>query len=467
MSTKTETPEFDNSFFPSISPHTDGSQIEELLEDSIVSSEKTSDAPMQDFHQIDSINIFDFDGTLFASPQPNPRLWENALIGLLKNDQLYKGWYQSKKSLDFEEHVKSRVWNNWWNEKVVDLVRNSMAHPNSLTILLTGRKYSEFHEVIAEMTSRKGLTFDVMGFKPDQDILDWSLYYNPAIIGKVGRTKYEEFTSMKTVVGIPITTKNFKVRFIEDLLSHHPSTKLIVMWEDRKNHVKAFQSLLNELKCQEKILQGKVNHVILKMRYLDMNRERRIVNEIIEDHNKNSSIWDTKIELVRRIKYAGIYFDYEVIQSLRRHFSPPNYFMHNQNGYRVNYQWKYENPHLFIQRWPLSQNVSRHCSSSKRFYVVMKVVAKGMFKNSVYCLKVMIQDQDDVSRDEASRCLLFDQSSPTFIMLAFDQRIMDGFPNRPENIEPYCWTHISEEQQICIRGFVNSNYLTDYRDQSF
>src|SRR4051794_30270738 len=49
------------------------------------------------------INIFDFDGTLFSSPEPNPAIWENRLIGYLRDENIiFKGWYQDKRSLSFE-----------------------------------------------------------------------------------------------------------------------------------------------------------------------------------------------------------------------------------------------------------------------------------------------------------------------------------------------------------------------------
>ncbi|CAG8584917.1 13732_t:CDS:1 [Acaulospora colombiana] len=419
---------------------------------------------------IDVINIFDFDGTLFASPHPNPKLWKSSFIGLLKNNKLYKGWYQSKRSLDFGEEARSQAWNSWWNEKVVDLVRKSMERSTSLTVLLTGRQYSEFHEIITDMTSKKGLVFDIMGFKPDQNVLHWNLYYNSAIIKKVGREKYERLSSTNTIIKKPVTTKNFKISFIEDLISHHPSSKSIFMWDDREHHVQAFRSLLNDLRGQGKIRKGGVDHVTLKMRYFDRVKEREIVTDIIESHNKNwacgtlSNYYLPQIELIREVEYVGIYFDYQAIRFLRRHFSPPNRYFHNRRGRQMNHRWNFDEPYLFVRRRPISQEILGCCSSNRKHYVVMKVVAKGMFRNCVYCLKVVNQDSNDSGKSGIPHNSIFNHFNTTFIMLAFDQSTVDGFPDRPEDIEPSRWIPISDDQQVVVRGFIGKSFLTNYRE---
>lgn len=35
--------------------------------------------------------VFDFDGTLFRSPEPNPRLWQGTFIGKLRETPSNKG----------------------------------------------------------------------------------------------------------------------------------------------------------------------------------------------------------------------------------------------------------------------------------------------------------------------------------------------------------------------------------------
>ncbi|CAG8850639.1 44260_t:CDS:1, partial [Gigaspora margarita] len=265
---------------------------------------------------ITRINIFDFDGTLFASPQPNRELWEDPLFGYLKADaMIFKGWYQHRKSLSFDESVRRRRWKGWWNNELVDLVRESAKHPNSLTVLLTGRGYSEFHHIITDMVERKDLEFDVMGLKPDQNTIKWNLCYKSSIIQKVGDMKYEELirneTSLVKVdmmenserleeqsnlnssshqklksINTRVTTKEFKLMFINELLKHHPSVKSIRLWDDRTHHVKCFQLLFDDLKSRGIVDEAIAKTVFLPIRYFDPHQEYLIVQAMIDDHNK-------------------------------------------------------------------------------------------------------------------------------------------------------------------------------------
>ncbi|CAG8578715.1 4821_t:CDS:1 [Dentiscutata erythropus] len=298
-----------------------------------------------DVDPITRINIFDFDGTLFASPQPNHELWEDPLFGYLKSDSMiFKGWYQHRKSLIFDESVRRRRWKGWWNDEMVDLVRDSVKHPNSLTVLLTGRGYSEFNHIIMDMVERKGLKFDVMGLKPDQNTIEWNLCYKSSIIQKVGDRKYEELIRNETILFKAdmtedleepnnssrssrkkniinrVTTKEFKLIFIRDLLQHHPSAKSIRLWDDRAHHVKCFQSFFDDLILRGKVQKAIANTVFLPIRYFDPYYEYLVVQAMVDDHNKEVERFSRmqanessrkfslgKIQLVQRQYYLNGY----------------------------------------------------------------------------------------------------------------------------------------------------------------
>ncbi|CAG8518541.1 4344_t:CDS:1 [Scutellospora calospora] len=254
-----------------------------------VTNNYNSNASIPSRNTITKINIFDFDGTLFASPQPNRELWEDPLFGYLKADtMIFKGWYQHPKSLSFDEPVIQQGWEGWWNKKIVKLVRQSIEQPTSLTVLLTGRGYSGFRHIIAEMVERKDLKFDVMGFKPDKDIIKWNLFYNPSIIQKVGNTKYEELICHETLFEFKdnkVTTKEFKYKFINELLFHHPSVNSIHLWDDRVNHVKSFQSFFDDLKLRGIVQEATANAVYYPVRYFDPCKEFLVVQAMIDEHN--------------------------------------------------------------------------------------------------------------------------------------------------------------------------------------
>ncbi|CAG8485493.1 3589_t:CDS:2 [Cetraspora pellucida] len=226
--------------------------------------------PISSENLITRINIFDFDGTLFASPQPNRKLWVDPLFGYLKNDSMfYKGWYQHKASLSFDESVRRGRWKGWWNDDIVRLVRESIEHPTSLTVLLTGRGYSEFHHIVTDMVERKGLKFDVSGFKPDQNTFNWNSFYRPSIIQKVGAMKYEELIRNETILESKngrIHTKDFKLAFMKELLRHHPSVNSIHLWDDRVHHVKCFQLFFDDLKLHGIVQEAIANAVFLPIR---------------------------------------------------------------------------------------------------------------------------------------------------------------------------------------------------------
>ena len=142
------------------------------------------------------LNIFDFDGTLFDSPNPNPKLWQNKTLGKLKAsfDQGGYGWYQNVLTLD-EKYIEGHD----FNEDVVADAKKSIANPHAVTVMLTGRS-DAFEKVVNKLLTDKGLDFDFTKFKPSD-------------------------TSE--------TTMEFKKRVINELLEQHPEVNEVNMWEDR------------------------------------------------------------------------------------------------------------------------------------------------------------------------------------------------------------------------------------------
>lgn len=152
------------------------------------------------------INIFDFDGTIFNSPNPSRKLWDNKIIGKLRASpsQGGYGWYQNTLTLEDKYIV-----NSTFNEDVVSEIRKSMEDPDAVTVLLTGRT-TDYSDMIQAIVTKEGLEFDEYGFKP---------------------------------AGEKVTTFNFKTDFIEELIDLYDGIE-VNLWDDRIKHVKRFREWL-------------------------------------------------------------------------------------------------------------------------------------------------------------------------------------------------------------------------------
>lgn len=188
------------------------------------------------------INVFDFDGTLFNSPSPSSELWDARTIGKLKNSftQYGYGWYRNILTLsdkyikrdDFKMHV------------VADAIK-SIADPNAITVLLTGRTV-EFESIIKSLLDEKGLTFDYYGLKS---------------------------------VEASDTTVVFKQNFVKKILELNPSVDTINMWDDRGKHIMRFKLFLDSLGVKSQL-----HHIDEKDSVMeDKNLERELVELLLKD----------------------------------------------------------------------------------------------------------------------------------------------------------------------------------------
>lgn len=185
------------------------------------------------------MKIFDFDGTLFNSPVPNPRLWDGKTIGRLKGE--YKrggwGWFQNPLTLD-----SRYIDRNNFIEPTVEEVRKSIADPNSVTVLLTGRT-GMYEQQIRSLLDDKGLPFDEYGFKSGER-----------------------------------TTMQVKQEFIKNLISKYAPVR-VEIWDDRKKHVIRFQEFLDALG-----MSGVVHSVSVPDAHIkDEELERELVGRLRKD----------------------------------------------------------------------------------------------------------------------------------------------------------------------------------------
>lgn len=86
----------------------------------VFASKRLSDSNyMSRFH---TVNVFDFDQTLFQSPLPNPALWDPSFIGILTSwAYCGTGWWHNPGTLEMGPEIEASLWDGWWNEAIVSL----------------------------------------------------------------------------------------------------------------------------------------------------------------------------------------------------------------------------------------------------------------------------------------------------------------------------------------------------------
>lgn len=140
------------------------------------------------------IAIFDFDGTLFKSPQ-KPDWWPE------------KQWWHNPDSLN-PPCVPKKPDQSWWNTRLVGLAKRRIADPDVHTILLTGRWSSLFTPRVRELLKQQGLTFD------------------------------------EVLLSTQAKTLPFKTEVLKRLLKH--GLQSVEVWDDHPTYTRTFQSIFDK-----------------------------------------------------------------------------------------------------------------------------------------------------------------------------------------------------------------------------
>lgn len=149
------------------------------------------------------LSVFDFDHTLFKSPEP---------------PKGYSGnWHIKKDSLS-PPAVPEVPGTEFWNLDVVTAAKKELASNHSYTILLTGRVDKFFRDRIEQLLSQQNLNFKQVG------------------LNSFGGD-----------------TVDFKVAEIKKVLSKYPSIKNIEMWDDDEEKIRKYQEIFGN--------KVKINHV--------------------------------------------------------------------------------------------------------------------------------------------------------------------------------------------------------------
>ena len=135
------------------------------------------------------LHIFDFDGTLFRSPE-KPEDWSG-------------GWWGRLESLS-PPLVPQNPDFDWWNGSVVSAAKKAIAKPDEMVVMVTGR-IQKFSLRVKDLLKQAGLT----GFD--------ALYFSGGG-----------------------ATDAYKIGVMKELLAQYPTIRGVAIWEDRVEHLRKF-----------------------------------------------------------------------------------------------------------------------------------------------------------------------------------------------------------------------------------
>ena len=144
----------------------------------------------------DKLSVFDFDGTLFNSPE---------------RPKGYKGNWWAKKDSLMPPYVPDTAPDSFWNLDIVEKAKEEIANPKNCVILMTGRIDQFFEERINELIKQKNLNFKHV----------WLNQFG----GDTGE---------------------FKLKKIHQVLKDNPSITKIEMWEDEPNKIDLYNEKFSD-----------------------------------------------------------------------------------------------------------------------------------------------------------------------------------------------------------------------------
>ena len=147
---------------------------------------------------ITRIAFYDFDGTLFRSPD-SPKDWDPAK------------WFTSLDSLS-PPYVPEVPSNKWWVAPIVAHMKKDLKDPTCCTTVITGREKHTYEDRIVGLLASKGITPDILYLRGE------------------------------------VKTRMFKMNCLGDLLKMLPNVQSIRGWEDKSDDLAAFKSFVESQK---------------------------------------------------------------------------------------------------------------------------------------------------------------------------------------------------------------------------
>jgi hypothetical protein len=169
---------------------------------------KESEKPNKNL--VNRLVVFDFDGTLFRSPNPP--------------DDFKGNWWASKESLA-EPHVPKEPDRSYWFKDTITAAEEAFDNSKTLSVMMTGRMERNFEDRVKELLEQNGINFhDIFMNHSGEDTVD------------------------------------FKVKEVKKILKQYPKITIIEFWDDKQDHLNKFKSELESDSLKIKI--NKVDSVI-------------------------------------------------------------------------------------------------------------------------------------------------------------------------------------------------------------
>eukprot|EP01112_Ceratiomyxa_fruticulosa_P006420 TRINITY_DN1721_c0_g2_i2.p1 TRINITY_DN1721_c0_g2~~TRINITY_DN1721_c0_g2_i2.p1 ORF type:complete len:424 (+),score=73.85 TRINITY_DN1721_c0_g2_i2:752-2023(+) len=205
---------------------------------------QTGPVQMEDQNTLE-LHIYDLDGTLFRSPEPNPAHWHPNVFEQIMLPPIHGGlgWFQEVITLS-EPFVPSSPDPSWFHMSVLEQCRKSIANKNCVTVLMTGRTEA-YRDLINGFLKAADLKFDHILLKP------------------ISRSQV-------------ISTMSYKLSHIRNLVVQYRPAK-VHMYEDRERHVEQFRYTLGGLNLNHTVF-----HVKEKANHLSQQQEFELVSKLIE-----------------------------------------------------------------------------------------------------------------------------------------------------------------------------------------
>ncbi|ODQ68652.1 hypothetical protein NADFUDRAFT_49292 [Nadsonia fulvescens var. elongata DSM 6958] len=365
---------------------------------------------------ISQVHIYDFDNTIFKTPLPNPSLFHgNSIVLLQSSNSLHQGgWWADPKFListgEGFEIESGRAWQGWWNENIVDLARLSIADPNVLTIIMTGRKHHKFATCVSEMVNAKNLTVD-------------------GVILRRGDAE---------------NTLAFKVQVMRDLLNHYTRVTDITIYDDRPKQAHGFRQFLHDYTLTRR--PNLIYDVILvfeETKYLSPVSERNLVASAIAAHNdavkkglSHASIANGRMTLRRSLFYTAYLIDQQSTVTLLKKFIPAQIPEAKSIRYHAD--------SIVICRGACSKSLLANIGGYGH-EVEWQVTHFGSHDNKVWAVKVRQVRNDIYVRTEIT---------PPLIVLAVRRRLM-----ATEAAQITKWTELDNSEKFVIKTRVGEKAL--------
>jgi hypothetical protein len=145
------------------------------------------------------LHVFDFDGTLFKSPE-KPSWWP------------HRSWWSNAESL-LPPCVPEEPSASWWVSDVVSQAKKSIRSDEAYTLMLTARVQDAFDDRITDLLHQKDLLFDELRFK---------------------HAAHEN-------------TPKYKARHIRSVADKFPELTEIHIWDDSPNNLETVQQELEDV----------------------------------------------------------------------------------------------------------------------------------------------------------------------------------------------------------------------------